>query len=163
APPPGIADAGRVMHAQLARTTDEGESYVATVTSYPVFLAIHDRVPVFAHVAATRGDTLTFGRGADAAHIAALGVTQDFFATLGASALLGRTLGPGDDDAPNGSAAAVLSNAFWRTRFNADPGIVGRQIVLAEVRTTIVGVARPNFHGDGTSSVDVFVPLSFLM
>ena len=163
APPPGIADARAVVHAQFARKTDDGESYVATTTSYPAFLAIHDRVPAFAGVAATRGDTLTLGRGADATRIAGLGVTSDFFATLGASALLGRTLGAGDDDAPNGSPVVMLSNAFWRARFNADPGVIGRQIVLEDASATIIGVARPNFHGDGTSSADVFVPLSFIM
>jgi predicted permease len=115
------------------------------------------------HVAAIRGDTMVLGRGAEATRIAGAAVTADYFAALGASTAIGRTLRAGDDDAPGGSPVAVLSDAFWRRHFNGDPGVIGARIVLDDAPVTVVGIARPNFHGDGASNVDVFVPLSFAM
>ena len=151
------------MHAQFALTSDDGETYVATTTSYPAFLAVHDRVPAFAGVAATRGDTLTLdavpmrpGSPVSVSHRISSRRSAPHHSLAEPSA-------PAMMAAPDGSPVVVLSNAFWRTQFNADPAVIGRRIVIEEVGATIVGVARTNFHGDGTSSVDVFVPLSFLM
>jgi putative ABC transport system permease protein len=60
---------------------------------------------------------------------------------LGATPQLGRVLR--DDDAPD---AAVLSDAVWRGRFGADPGIVGRSIDFDGTRLRIVGVMAPGFR-----------------
>jgi hypothetical protein len=67
-------------------------------------------------------------------------VTGDYFQFLGARAELGRTLIPGDAPAPGGSAVAVLSNAAWRSRFGADPAIVGKRIRLGRESFDVVGV-----------------------
>jgi FtsX-like permease family/MacB-like periplasmic core domain len=41
----------------------------------------------------------------------------------------------------------VLSNFFWRSRFSADPHIVGRTVDLNKHPFTIIGVAPKSFHG----------------
>lgn len=67
-------------------------------------------------------------------------VGPGLLAVLGMQPQLGRTLGPGDRD------VAVLSDRAWRTRFGADPGIVGRTLrVSGNESLTIVGVAPPAF------------------
>ena len=48
---------------------------------------------------------------------------------LGAKARYGRLLLP-DEDVPGKAPVVVLSNAFWKRAFNADPNIVGKRIVL---------------------------------
>jgi putative ABC transport system permease protein len=40
----------------------------------------------------------------------------------------------------------VLSDGFWRRRFGGDPGIIGRQLSIAEQPTTVIGVMPPDFH-----------------
>src|SRR6185295_2100654 len=40
-----------------------------------------------------------------------------------------------------------LSNAFWRSVFQADPGIVGTTVRLGKDPFTVVGVAPARFHG----------------
>src|SRR5277367_6589635 len=41
----------------------------------------------------------------------------------------------------------VLTYAYWRTRFNGDPGVVGRSVQLDKHAFTIIGVAPPEFQG----------------
>src|SRR5439155_5049184 len=72
-------------------------------------------------------------------------VTGNLFRVLGTSALLGRTLEEGDSS-PGAAAVTVLSEASWRRRFDADPGIVGRSVTVNGRPTTVVGVMRASFQ-----------------
>ena len=47
----------------------------------------------------------------------------------------------------------VLSEAFWRTRFNRDPAIVGREIRLDGMLWTVVGVVPKDFQLLGQTSI----------
>jgi len=71
-------------------------------------------------------------------------VTPDFFSVLGASAGLGQTFQPADRDGDD--ARIVLSDALWRRRYGADPGIVGRRILVNGRPTTVVGVMPASFR-----------------
>ena len=54
-------------------------------------------------------------------------VTANFFDVLGVGAVAGRTLTPADD-VPGAPAVVVISHDYWKSRFNADPHVIGRQI-----------------------------------
>lgn len=58
--------------------------------------------------------------------------------------LLGRVLLESDEQ-PGAPAVAVIGYDVWQTRFNADPGVIGRTIPLGSVQTTIVGVMPDGF------------------
>ena len=68
-------------------------------------------------------------------------VSGGFFQVLGARAALGRALRPADD-VRGAEPVAVLSHAVWQRRFNGDPRVLGRQMVLYSGGPpyTIVGV-----------------------
>ena len=88
-------------------------------------------------------------------------VSGNYFQTLGVRAALGRTLGPGDDVEGQGQPVAVLSDAFWRRRFGADPKAVGRTLTLNGQRFTVVGVASREFKGtDMGVQPDLWVPMA---
>jgi len=57
---------------------------------------------------------------------------------------LGREFTP-DEETLNGPAAALISDRFWRRRFNADPSIVGKNLRLDGHLTLVVGVMTPSF------------------
>jgi predicted permease len=86
-----------------------------------------------------------------------LRVSADLFPTLGVTARLGRTLLPADDR-PGGPNVVVLTDGFWRSRFGADTGAVGRSVTLGGEPYTIVGVMPPGFALP-TWSGDLIVPL----
>lgn len=90
-------------------------------------------------------------------------VSGSFFEVLGIHAALGRMLDQHDDRLASvvTDAAAIISDRYWRSRFNATPGIVGRLISIDRQNFTIVGVTPSGFDGVfvGTS-FDVAVPLA---
>ena len=47
------------------------------------------------------------------------------------------------EDQPGAAKVVILSDGFWRRRFAADRGIVGKTITLGEDKHTIVGVLAP--------------------
>jgi len=71
-------------------------------------------------------------------------VSDNIFQALGARPALGRTVEPGDAR-PGAPGVAVLADKLWRSRFNADPNVIGRSIQLDGVPHTIVGVMAPDF------------------
>jgi predicted permease len=86
-------------------------------------------------------------------------VMGNYFSLLGVNAFRGRTF-----SAEIGQGAwapeAVLSHDYWRRRFGADPGIVGKTIQLNGYSFTVVGVSPPHFFGTQVGmSPEVRVPL----
>lgn len=78
-------------------------------------------------------------------------VTSNFFEVLGVQAAEGRLFSSRADEA---EPVAVLSDAYWRRRFVADPAVVGKSVDLMQVgrfetqprRFTIVGVLPARFR-----------------
>jgi putative ABC transport system permease protein len=73
-----------------------------------------------------------------------LGVSTDFFATLGIQPQIGRDFAAGED-LPDRNDVVLLSNAFWKERFSADPRAVGRTIRVGVDKVTVVGILPASF------------------
>src|SRR3954470_13187924 len=61
--------------------------------------------------------------------VEAMRTSPRFFTVLGVAAAIGRTLSP-EEERFGGPPAVVISDAFWRARFNGDPSAVGRRLIL---------------------------------
>lgn len=86
-------------------------------------------------------------------------VTPEFFSTLGARALIGRTLTPDDEKDRPGMPPAVLSYGFWQRRFHSDPRVIERTLTIHGNRFAIVGVLPEDFNGITTDTApDVRIP-----
>ena len=90
-------------------------------------------------------------------------VIGNFFQVLGVRPVKGRLFTP--DEARGGPhPVAILSDAYWRRQFSADPDIVGKGIDLSGTLVTVVGVLPPTFDFGAVFSpgakVDLFTPLS---
>lgn len=85
--------------------------------------------------------------------------THGAFAALGVRPALGRVMGP-DDHGP-GRQVVVLSDALWRSRFGADPGIVGRAIPVDGQPMTVVGVLSPDTDVPHLEGVQIWVSPPF--
>ena len=71
-------------------------------------------------------------------------VASNLFGVLRAEPQLGRTLRSGDER-PGTDNVVVLSHALWRDRFAADPGVIGRLVMLGDMQRQIVGVMPAGF------------------
>jgi putative ABC transport system permease protein len=67
-----------------------------------------------------------------------------FFQVWAMVPALGREFTP-EEETLNGPAAVLISDRFWRRRFNADPGIVGKNLRLDGHLTPVIGVMPPSF------------------
>ncbi len=87
-------------------------------------------------------------------------VSGNFFQALGLTPTAGRLVYGEASEKPGTEPVMVLGYAYWKKRFNADPGVIGRQVKLNGRGVTIVGVAPASFHGL-CSLVDMegYVPL----
>jgi predicted permease len=84
----------------------------------------------------------------------------NFFAVLGIAPALGRGFAPNECAAEDAGPVVVLSDAFWRSHFGGDPGVVGKMVKLNRVPLTVIGVAPPGFTGTEIDAALYWVPLS---
>ena len=87
-------------------------------------------------------------------------VNGDCFSTLGLHAIAGRLL-TAEDDRP-GTQTAVISYAWWQKRFQRDPGVIGKRVVMLDpfsnpTPVTIVGVLPPSFQSIVVGSAPAFL------
>jgi len=66
-------------------------------------------------------------------------VSAGYFTTRGVTAALGRTFLP-DEDKPGKQYLAIISYGLWKQRFNADPNVLGRSMMLNGENHTVIGV-----------------------
>ena len=102
------------------------------------------------------------GDGIEAQTVDGEYVVGDYFPLLGLKPAAGRLMASQDDQmGAAASPVAVVSWSYWKTRFNLDPGILGKQITVGNVPLTIVGVTPRDFFGLMTwSRPNLWVPLA---
>jgi predicted permease len=88
-------------------------------------------------------------------------VSGNYFRGLGIGATLGRTL-TDEDDRPGAPPVATITHQHWHSRFDRDPNIVGKAVLINKVTFTIVGVTPEGFGGtlDVTQSPDFTLPFA---
>ena len=131
-------------------------------TSYPDFQDYRDRARLLDGVIAFKERPLGLGEDTRAERVWAMMVSGNYFDVLGVTPALGRFF-TGDEqrDTFDTAPVAVLSDAFWKSRFNANPRVVGQTVRLNRRTYTVIGVAPERFHGTITGlRFDLFVPLT---
>lgn len=144
----------------------------ASYADYEDFQRMSKQFPEMGALLSTQV-TLT-GDGVTPARTDALWVTPSLLSLLGVRPLAGRLFA--ERDAEDGSALVILGEAFWRARFGADPGVVGRTIRVDDKPMTVVGILPQaadfgfrqmlsraayggGFAGDGRRSVDLWMTM----
>ena len=127
--------------------------------SAPDFIDYRDQTKSFVGMAVMDDDNLNLTRaGSEPTRISVGAVGASFFDLLGMKPQLGRYFVDGEDK--RGAArVVVLSDNLWRTRFGADPAIVGKPVSLNGNNYDIVGVAPPKF--DFPNRVEAWRPFQF--
>ena len=115
--------------------------------SYPMYQEIRDRNEVFSGMFCTYPTTVSATFEGRTELIGADFVSGNYFPVLGVGAAVGRVFTASDDLYQGGHPLAVLSYGYWRTRFAADRGILGKPIVVNGRTLTIIGVSPAGFDG----------------
>src|SRR5215207_4888902 len=155
-PPPGVGHPERIV---TVGSTRDGRGF--DNFSYPNFVD-YRAARALSGVAAIRVEpqsaSLAGPGGGEPIQISA--ASGNFFDVLEAHPAAGRFFTMDEDRAPGANPVAVLSHAFWTRRFQADPSLVGRPIVLNGSPFTVVGVAAEGFQGPFVLAPDLWVPLT---
>ncbi len=154
-PPSHVVEPDRVV--RLYGELDRGDLGLRTSSwiPYSAYLQFRD-LASFESVGAYRILERVVGEGADARRMRVGDALGGFFPLLGVRPFAGRLFDARDDAAVEGNLA-VLAYDLWRSRYEGDPGAIGRSILVDDEPHTIVGVAPPGFTGTEPRRVDVWV------
>jgi predicted permease len=83
-------------------------------------------------------------------------ISPEFFTTLGVSPAIGRNFT--EEEAADQKNVIILTDAFWRQRFDSDPDVLGRDTRINGIQRKIVGVLPPAFRFL-SSEARVFLPI----
>jgi predicted permease len=112
----------------------------------PVTFMDYRALPVFADAAGWwRPEVNLVDPGMDPVRVKTIETSANLFSVLGVEPQAGPGF-PKADAIFNADPVAVISDRLWRTRYNADPAIIGKQINLNEEQYTVAGVMKPGFN-----------------
>jgi predicted permease len=135
-------------------------SSASQVFSYPDFNEIRRYNTAFDGVIGWGGVTVSMGSGEDVALTSGAIVTGNYFDVLGVHAAIGRTITDADDMTPDAHPVVVIGDRLWQRRFNRDPSVVGKDVMINGRRFSIIGVMPRGFEGAQLGTVrDFFVPM----
>lgn len=137
---------------QIHETTPQGSDFSASEPDYLDFSAARS----LESLGAFRPVELALTSDGDPRQLRAIAASRTLLPVLGVRAAIGRNFAEAEDVAGQPSNVALLSDAFWRSRFQADSSIVGRAIDLNGRRTTVVGVLPATLR---FPDAEIIVPL----
>jgi predicted permease len=114
----------------------------------------------FLDLGAYQYDSVSITGVAEPEQIPALRMTDGTLPLLGVIPALGRTFSRQDDSAA-APPTALLSYAYWRRKFSADPTIIGRTIIVDGKSHQIIGILPKNFHFLDSEDRPVIIPMQW--
>ncbi len=83
--------------------------------------------------------------------------TPGFFNVIGVKPRLGRIFLA--EEMQDTTQTVVISDAFWKRKFNGDPGVLGKHFNVDGTSSTVVGVMPPGFDSFYEEKTDVWIPV----
>jgi predicted permease len=135
-------DPDRVV--SLFESQPRGETQ-RTGLSYLNYLDLARQNGVFSEIAAFKEKSLTFTGLDEPERVAAQAISASLFPLLGVQPQKGRNFRP-EDDRQGAPGVVLISHGLWSRRFGADPGALGRSVLVDGREHTIVGIMPPGFN-----------------
>jgi putative ABC transport system permease protein len=130
-------DGDRLMYLRQSMTAVENVAF-----SVPEINDFRQQAKTLSQVAEYSPLTIPLVEDQDATQIDVGLVTGNYLSVMGLRPVLGRPFNDADDGA--GAAPVVmLADAYWRTHFAADPGIVGKSLRIGGRPVEVIGVLQP--------------------
>ena len=126
--------------------------------SYLDFRDWRDESATLASLAAFTRRSLTIADGStDPERYDGATISWNLFSLLGTPPAIGRDFGP-EDDRPGAEPVVLISDDVWQRRYNGDPSIIGRAILVNATPHTVIGVMPPRFRFPETQPL--WVPIA---
>jgi predicted permease len=131
------------------------------IFSYPMFKDLEKAQEVFVGMAAHRSFGANLAYRGQTTSTEGMLVSGSYFPLLGLRPALGGLFTPEDDQTIGGHFVVVLSEAYWRMRFDASPSVLNETLIVNGQAMTIVGIAPRDFASTSLGSrPSVFVPIT---
>ncbi len=142
-PIPGARDTGELVSLQ------RGERNFSPTPpfSYLDYRDLREQNHTLAGLLAYHHDWITLTGGAQPERVYIANVSANYFDVLGIKPTLGRFFVAEEETRPDAVPNVVLGYALWKTRYAAEPAIVGKSIEVARHPVTVIGVAPQGFVG----------------
>jgi putative ABC transport system permease protein len=128
--------------------------------TFPMWEQIRKRQEGFAEIAAWAEQSFNLATGGEVRFAKGIRITGDFFHVLGVQPVLGRLLGPEDDQPGCPASGTNISYAFWQRDFAGDRSVIGKRLTLDGNSFEVLGVTQPGFNGISVGNTfDVAVPV----
>jgi len=135
------------------------EGLTKMTASVPELTDYQQRSRVFEQLAAYGWQSFNLTDNGNPERVVGARVTASLFPTLGVAPVLGRPFLP-EEDQPGRDQVVMISHRLWRSRFAADPNIVGRTITLNGRSLSVVGVMPAGFEFP-FKDISVWKPAAF--
>ena len=128
-------------------------------------LGIRERSRSVEQVSTIDTDDASMQYAGEIDHVVAASVSTDFLPLLGVRPALGRMLDSRTDESANQPLSVLISDELWRSRFSADPRVIGRGVRINDLDVQIAGVVPAGFRlflppsVNDLEQIDVWLPL----
>ena len=126
--------------------------------AYPNYLDWRSAQQTFEDLSAFRRDDFNLTGVGEPERLQGAFVTASYFKVIGLTPKLGRVFSEADDRS-GGANVVLLSERLWRTRFGADPGIIGRDLTLNGISYEVIGVMPASLVNP--SNIDLYAPFGY--
>src|SRR5712692_7764507 len=137
-----------------------GSNWGGNAISHPMYRDFQAHNQVFSEMFCRFPIAVSLSFGGQSERVAVELVSGTYFSALGVGPARGRVFTPEDDRVPSGHPYLVLNYDYWKTRFAADPEILGKELTINNYKMTVVGVAQQGFDGvELGHSPKIFIPI----
>jgi putative ABC transport system permease protein len=134
----------------------------AALVDYPDYVDFRRSQHSFDHLALWNWFFLDYGGQGNPQRFTAVFATPNLFSVTNLPFVLGRPFRE-EEDKHGGPLVAVLSEGLWRSRFNRDPNIIGKNVRLSGETFEVIGVCPRQAEDFNTPADDVvYVPFHVL-
>jgi predicted permease len=155
-----VDEAARVVAVEQTRMNRPG----GWGYSYPDYLYVQEHARSFSELAAhnSTAPPMIVATPGGPVGVSGAVVTANYFTLLRLTPQAGRFFSADEDRVPGRDAVAILGYDFWRTRFAADPHLLGTTVRINGTPFTVIGIAPQHFHGivAGLEPNAVWIPMA---
>ena len=139
--------------------TNRQKGIASAALTYPNFDELRRHSRIFSELAGYEAHDLVLTEAGEPADVPTMVATPEIFSVLGVEPIAGRAFLP-KDNRRGAEPVVVVSENLWRSRFGANPKIIGQPINLDKRAFTVIGIMPASFRFSlRAASEDVWIPI----